>query len=103
MTKNEWEAKEAALEADAGKEDGGVEKLEAESEDGRGAKESKEKHAAIGSTKKRKAGKVVGREDEEVPNEPENKPVPKLDGKKAEKGKSAKKGKKIKLSFGDDD
>ena len=98
LTKSEWEAKEAEegkQEEHAvanGKKEGGIEAKE--------AKESKEKLAEIGSSKKRKAGKVVGAYDET--EEPETKkPAPKTEGKKAEKGKAAKKGKKIKLSFGD--
>jgi Domain of unknown function (DUF4604) len=101
LTKNEWEAKEAAVEADAAREKGSGAKLGAQLEEE--TKENKEKLAAIGSSKKRKAGKVVGGEDEEVAKEPEKEPTSKPEGKKVEKGKSAKKGKKIKLSFGDDE
>jgi len=103
LTKTEWEAKDAALEAQAGKGEASGDKEGLELEEGKEAKESKEKLAAIGSSKKRKAGKVVGGEDEEVAMESEKKPVSKPDGKKVEKGKSARKGKKIKLSFGDDE
>lgn len=103
LTKTEWEAKEAE---DVGKREGEstANKERVKPEGGKEVEDSKEKLAAIGSSKKRKAGKVVGGEDdEEVTPETEKKSAPKADGKKAEKGKSAKKGKKIKLSFGDDE
>jgi len=68
------------------------------------SKESKEKLAAIGSSKKRKVGKVVGEEEEDkVTEDIEKKTALKSERKKVEKGKSAKKGKKIKLSFGDNE
>jgi hypothetical protein len=103
LTKDEWEAQEAALEADAGKGENNGDKEGAEPWEGKETKESKEILAAIGSSKKRKAGKVVGGDDEEAAAESAKKPISKSDGKKVEKGKSAKKGKKIKLSFGDDE
>jgi hypothetical protein len=103
LTKTEWEAKDAALEAEAGKGDARGEMEGAEIEEGKETKEGKEKLAAIGSSKKRKAGKVVGGDDEEVSAESEKKPISKPEGKKVAKGKSARKGKKIKLSFGDDE
>jgi hypothetical protein len=101
LTKKEWEEKEKADEE--GKEDDG--------DEGKGGLSSekketeKEKIAAIGVSKKRKAGKVVGGDEEEETGDAvgELKKVGKTEGKKAEKGKSAKKGKKIKLSFGDDE
>jgi Domain of unknown function (DUF4604) len=106
LTKTEWEAKEAE---DAGKEEREEKttdnKGRGEVERGTELKESKEKLAAIGSSKKRKAGKVVGGEGygEEATAETEQKPIPTTGGEKAQKGKSVKKGKKIKLSFGDDE
>jgi hypothetical protein len=111
LTKKEWEAKEnSEVAGDAG-EDGvsgtGM------GDDGEKKAGEKEKVAAIGVSKKRKAGKVVGGEeydekdnivggDKEV-SKPEN--SEKSEGKKSEKRKigGAKKGKKIKLSFGDDE
>jgi hypothetical protein len=102
LTKSEWDAKEAALEVDAGKGEADGDKEGAEPREGKETKESKEKLAAIGSSKKRKAGKVVGADEEDVAPE-FKKPVSKPEGKKVEKGKSAKKGKKIKLSFEDDE
>jgi hypothetical protein len=104
LTKTEWEAKEAGLDSDAGKGDLAGEKEGGQSEGGKDWKDSKEKLAAIGSSKKRKAGKVIGGDDdEEVTAGPENSPAPKPEGKRAGKGKSVKKGKKIKLSFGDEE
>ncbi|KAH6724072.1 hypothetical protein BKA61DRAFT_463588 [Leptodontidium sp. MPI-SDFR-AT-0119] len=89
LTKSEWEAREAGEEEgkDGDKAEGGKE-TPVKGDEG---KESKEKVAAIGASKKRKAGKVVGGEGEDEA------PVAKVPGK------SAKKGKKIKLSFGDDE
>jgi hypothetical protein len=101
LTKNEWEAKESALEA--GKTEGSGDKDGAEPGEGTEVKESKEKLSAIGLSKKRKAGKVVGGDDEGEPADLKKKPVSKPEAKKVEKGKSAKEGKKIKLSFGDDE
>jgi len=107
LTKSEWEAREAGSENQGEGKDG--EKAEAGEESaakGDAGKESKEKVAAIGASKKRKAGKVVGgEEDDEVPvaKAPADKKAPSQPEKKSEKGKSAKKGKKIKLSFGDDE
>lgn len=101
LTKNEWEAKESALEAE--KTEGSGDKDGAEPGEGTEVKESKEKLSAIGLSKKRKAGKVVGGDDEEETADLEKTPVSKPEAKKVEKGKSAKKGKKIKLSFGDDE
>jgi hypothetical protein len=119
LTKSEWEAKEAADEeakgqlADAegktvvGKPEGGGGATG-------GAKEGKEKIAAIGAAKKRKAGKVVGAEEgDDVEGEEEEAgkkagitpqaqaQASKTEGKKGEKMKPAKKAKKIKLSFDD--
>jgi hypothetical protein len=103
LTKTEWEAKEAGRDEEEKVEDSAV-KDGVELQAAKDLKESKEKLAGIGAGKKRKAGKVVGGEDdEEVTVEPQKSPVPKPEGKKAEKGKPAKKGKKIKLSFGDDE
>jgi Domain of unknown function (DUF4604) len=101
LTKNEWEAKESTLEAE--KTEGSGNKEGAGPGEGTEGKESKQKLTAIGSSKKRKAGKVVGGNDEEEPADLGKKPVHKPEVKKLEKEKSAKKGKKIKLSFGDDE
>lgn len=105
LTKKEWEEKNKAEEGGEGKdgEDGGVDDSVA---DGKGKEKAEtEKMVAIGASKKRKAGKVVGTEDED-----ENgiivgaiKQAGKPEGKKVEKGNIAKKAKKIKLSFGDDE
>ncbi|KAG4430654.1 hypothetical protein IFR05_013868 [Cadophora sp. M221] len=104
LTKSEWEAREAGEEEgkDGDKAEGGEESAVK----GDGGKECKEKVAAIGASKKRKAGKVVGGgEEDEVPaaKVSVDKSASSQPGKKAEKGKSAKKGKKMKLSFGDDE
>ena len=99
LTKTEWEAKDAALDIEAGQGEG---KDGIEIEGGKETTGSKEKLAAIGSSKKRKGGKMIGGDDEEPVLKSEKKPQLEA-GKRAEKGKSAKKGKKIKLSFGDDD
>ena len=106
LTKKEWEDKDKAENVDEdgnaqsgdGKEGLATEKKEAE----------KEKIAAIGASKKRKAGKVVGGDEEDDKGNAVgglNKvgKTEKNEGKKIEKGKSVKKGKKIKLSFGDDE
>lgn len=106
LTKSEWEAREAK----------GAEEEEGEAE-GRDSKvaaklEGKAKVAAIGATKKRKAGKVVGAEDDDgetvevKPKKPssaagESKAAEGAEGKKGDKSKPAKKPKKIKLSFDD--
>ncbi|PVH89783.1 hypothetical protein DL98DRAFT_508032 [Cadophora sp. DSE1049] len=107
LTKSEWEAREAGLEKEGEGKDGekaeGGEQIASKGEAG---KESKEKVAAIGASKKRKAGKVVGGEEEDeapIAKVPADKKAPSQPDKKAEKGKAAKKGKKIKLSFGDDE
>ncbi|KAH7342842.1 hypothetical protein BKA65DRAFT_504936 [Rhexocercosporidium sp. MPI-PUGE-AT-0058] len=104
LTKSEWEAREAVEEdeKEGGKAEGGVESA-VKGEEG---KDGKEKVAAIGASKKRKAGKVVGGEEEdEIPaaKAAVDKMASNQPGKKVEKGKSTKKGKKIKLSFGDDE
>ncbi|PBP27438.1 hypothetical protein BUE80_DR001750 [Diplocarpon rosae] len=96
LTKSEWEAREA------GRDEAEGEKTE-DGED----KGGKEKIAAIGGGKKRKAGKVVGRDaaDESVPSKKvaTAKTSSTTDKKDIEKGKVAKKAKKIKLSFGEDE
>lgn len=103
LTKSEWEAREAGFEEgkEGEKADGEESAVKAEL-----GKEGKEKVAAIGGGKKRKAGKVVGG-DEEDEATPLKKAVMEtkasIPGKKTEKGKGVKKGKKIKLSFGDDE
>lgn len=105
LTKKEWEEKETAKEkeqAEAG-EDNSISKEGKEK-----IKESKEKVAAIGASRKRKLGKVVGGDEADL----DITKVPKAsraeggksngDSAKGE-GKAAKKGKKVKLSFGDED
>ena len=105
LTKGEWEEREKV---NAGDEEVGAEK------DGMGStgvrkdgesKEGAEKIAAIGGSRKRKGGKVIGGEDEEGKEGVvlKDKKDSKAEGNKPEKGKAAKKGKKIKLSFGDDE
>ena len=95
LTKSEWEkrdAEEIKFEGAGGKGEEGTGK--------EGVKEVKEKVAVIGTSKKRKAGKVVGGEEED-----KDSPVgveKKSEGKKTDK-KAPKKGKKVKLSFGDDE
>jgi hypothetical protein len=106
LTKKEWEEKDKAEES-GGEEKDGVDGGEEKELSGEKKEGEKEKIAAIGVSKKRKAGKVVGAEDEDE-NEKKDvvgdiKHVGKVEGKRVEKGKSAKKGKKIKLSFGDDE
>jgi hypothetical protein len=104
LTKKEWEEKDKAEDAgEDGKAESGEEGLATEKKE-----VEKEKIAAIGVSKKRKAGKVVGGDDEDEKGDAvaELKKVGKTEksgGNKVEKGKSAKKGKKIKLSFGDDE
>jgi hypothetical protein len=103
LTKKEWEEKDKAEEGGQGEEENGGETKEALSRQKR--ETEKEKIAAIGVSKKRKVGKVIGAEDEDEKGDivGELKKAEKPEGKKVEKGKSAKKGKKIKLSFGDDE
>jgi len=103
LTKSEWEKKE-----NGDSEGKGGEKVEGKADegidDGDGRKEIvKEKVAAIGGSRKRKAGKIVGGEEEEYlkGTETAKDGTLKSVGKKAEKGKGSKKGKKIMLSFGD--
>jgi hypothetical protein len=105
LTRSEWEAREAK---DAEEEEGDAEGTESKvvtKSDG------KEKVAAIGVTKKRKVGKVVGAEDDDVETI-EMKPkksssaageskAAKAEGKKGEKSKPGKKAKMMKLSFDD--
>jgi len=103
LTKNEWEAREAAKEGNMADEEQLGEDGQDKMEQGEAVKDKKEeKVAGIGVGKKRKVGKIVGgEEDDETVTE--EKKAPKQEGKKVEKSKSAKKGKKIKLSFGDDE
>lgn len=63
----------------------------------------KERLAAIGRNKKRKAGKAIGVEVDQDEEERGADKASKSQRKEAEKGKVRKKGKKIKLSFGDDE
>jgi hypothetical protein len=110
LTKKEWEAKEEnAGEVEGKGEDSEVKDTAADGDKTVAeVKDDKEKLAAIGGGKKRKAGKVVAG-DEEEPEPASVKSgatsgVANRVGGKVEKGKvSAKKGKKIKLSFGDDE
>jgi hypothetical protein len=116
LSKKEWEEKEKAdeegsgggNEAGAGVErDGGANKDGLEGGGNLERKESKEKVATIGGSKKRKAGKVIGVEDDgeqkSVAGPALGKKAQRGDGKKGEKVEIMKKRKKIKLSFGDDD
>ena len=96
LTKSEWEKRDAE-EVTASGMGGDGEKRAGEEE---GVKEAKEKVAVIGTSKKRKAGKVVGGDGEE--RDGAEKAEKKPDGKKVDK-KASKKGKKVKLSFGDDE
>jgi len=103
LTKGEWEEREKV---NAGDEEVGVEKdgmrSTGERKVGEG-KEGAEKIAAIGGSRKRKGGKIIGGEDEEGSVVSKDKKDSKAEGKKPGKGKAPKKGKKIKLSFGDDE
>jgi hypothetical protein len=96
LTKAEWELKEKEEEEGGEKEVGKVE--ERKEVDGK-----VEKTAVIGSSRKRKVGKVVGEAEAEDADVTPKKVEDKEAGKKAEKAKGAKKAKKVKLSFGDDD
>ena len=106
LTKKEWEEKDKA--EDAG-EDGKAESRDCKEGLATEKKQAEnEKIAAIGVSKKRKSGKVVGGDDEDekgdaVAGLKKLGKTEKSEGKKVEKGKSAKKGKKVKLSFGDDE
>ena len=97
LTKGEWEQREKV---NVGDEEVGVEKdgmrSTGERKDVEG-KEGVEKIAAIGGSRKRKGGKVIGGEDEEGSVVLKDKKDSKAEGK------APKKGKKIKLSFGDDE
>lgn len=110
LTKGEWELREKAEAEEEG--NGG----EGENEGGIKNEEVKvkemEKVAAIGVGRKRKAGKVIGVEDENAKSSTmvdkekskDDKDASSKSSKKTtEKGKPAKKSKKIKLSFGDDE
>jgi hypothetical protein len=102
LTKTEWEEKDKAEEDEA--KEVGKDALGVEGKDEVKSKESKEKVAAIGASKKRKVGKVIG--VEEGGDLKEESKTEMLDsGSKAEsKSKPLKKSKKkIKLSFGDDE
>ena len=110
LTKKEWEAKEEnAGEVEDKGENSDVKDTVADSDKTVAeVKEGKEKLAAIGGGKKRKAGKLVAGDEEEP--EPASVKSGATSGSgnkvggKVEKGKvSAKKGKKVKLSFGDDE
>jgi hypothetical protein len=109
LTKREWEEKQdGGEEVDDGESQAGKGGLGAGKKETKGEMAGKEKIAAIGVSKKRKAGKIVGAQDrnggeKENGDVAEIKTVEKGEGKKAESGKIAKKGKKVKLSFGDDE
>ncbi|RDW88785.1 hypothetical protein BP6252_00817 [Coleophoma cylindrospora] len=119
LTKGEWEAREEGKESKDGEGgEGGGEKgdedADAEQVKNDAVKE-KEKLAAIGSSKKRKVGKIVGAEEEadagagftaEQKKVIEKGQTEKGKGKKGDKEEQKSKGKKakkIKLSFGDDE
>ncbi len=106
LTVAEWQAREKEAEAndEEDKGAGGVKENDKEEKD------CKEKMAAIGASKKRKAGKVVAANEDEddafrkaVAVVERNTSAPKSEKGKAEKCKPAKKAKKVKLSFGDDE
>lgn len=115
LTKSEWESKDAEEkkygEGDGAAEvkDGAESKVERKDEEGR--EREKEKVAGIGGARKRKAGKVVGgeEEDQETATATKTKEVKgetnitksKVEAKKGDKPKPVKKAKKIKLSFDD--
>lgn len=108
LTKGEWERREGEREKFA---DGGATKGKYREEGGKeGGWDGKEevggevnkKVASIGMSRKRKAGKVVGGEEEEGAEKPEIETGGSA-GKKTAKAKAPKKGKKVKLSFGDDE
>ncbi|KAJ5050610.1 uncharacterized protein L3040_002486 [Drepanopeziza brunnea f. sp. 'multigermtubi'] len=113
LTKSEWEAREAGEDVERYVEGS----IEAGKKGGLGKADiGKEKIAGIGGGKKRKAGKVVGAEDEDDEDGDGYAPekfyaekkdatakTPSTSTKKTEKAKPGKKAKKIKLSFGDDD
>ncbi|KAF4628723.1 hypothetical protein G7Y89_g9425 [Cudoniella acicularis] len=115
LTKKEWEEKEAEDEAKA--EEPARDGENADLKDGGEAKESKEKVAAIGASKKRKVGKIVGADEGDDERDTgikakitsDQSKTLKTDAKAQKsdtskiKSKTAKKGKKIKLSFGDDE
>ena len=116
LTKAEWEEREKFEGGEkatgvVSEVDGEGKQESRESKDSKEKDKEREKLAAIGAGRKRKAGKVVGGDDESD-KEVTAKKLPtdkkasatKLQEKGAEKGsKVAKKGKKIKLSFGDDE
>ncbi|KAH8668229.1 hypothetical protein BGZ60DRAFT_528557 [Tricladium varicosporioides] len=115
LTKKEWEDKEAGEDAQADAKVETGDSVDKEEEKDTRENKEKEKLAAIGASKKRKVGKVIGGDDEDQDHDIERaaKAVaaisgkPEAGGKKSEpaksKGKTGKKGKKIKLSFGDDE
>ncbi|RDW94644.1 hypothetical protein BP5796_00407 [Coleophoma crateriformis] len=117
LTKGEWEAREEGTEPKDGEGgEGGGEKGDEDAEQVKNdAVKEKEKLAAIGSSKKRKVGKIVGAEEEaeagagftaEQKKVIEKGQIEKGKGKKGNKEEQkpkGKKAKKIKLSFGDDE
>ncbi|KAG9246496.1 hypothetical protein BJ878DRAFT_496846 [Calycina marina] len=98
LTKDEWEKRDAEKEKF---EESGEKKGE-EGVDEREEVKEMEKVAVIGTSRKRKAGKIVGGDEEEDGGKEEVRKGEE-EGKKAVKVKPAKKGKKVKLSFGDDE
>ncbi len=103
LTKGEWEENEK-LERKEGQVEGGKEDGAGGNEGGGASRNErgKEKVAGIGGGKKRKAGKIVGANEEGQVSKPEAGLGPgekKGANAKVEKGKSVKKAKKIKLSF----
>ncbi|TAQ87436.1 hypothetical protein B7494_g4258 [Chlorociboria aeruginascens] len=100
LTRKEWEDKDAEQERE--KELGPEAEGEILGQEREGKRKAeKEKVAAIGGSKKRKMGKIIGGE-EEVDKAGESK-TPKPEDRKVDRGRLSKKGKKIKLSFGDDE
>lgn len=95
LTKKEWEEKDKADEEGEGGKDMAAEVTEIR---------EKENVVAIGGSRKRKAGKVIGVEkDGDVTSAASKTKVGGKPEAKNEKGKPSKKAKKVKLSFGDDE
>ena len=112
LSRREWEEKEKAEEVGhGGGGDGNDEKGGADGEgagDVEAKLEEKERIAAIGGARKRKAGRVIDggdREEGDVLRDMRSlaKGGKGLEGKRIEVKSTKKKGKKIKLSFGDDE
>jgi hypothetical protein len=119
MSKQEYDALVAAeeqpaegSEAQERLENGGNTNKDVHAESDRGLeKEGRERErlAAIGGGKKRKAVKIIGSDQDAIAGDTAvaavqgGKEALKSEGRAAERSKAGKKGKKIKLSFGDDE